>query len=90
MIRIRRLIIGYIIGGHALGIVGAYLIARGIKLIPVSIATGVSIFTPVFIGLMLILGAGCLFSNAVGMSIKPKVNWIKELIKDWPKKDIKD
>jgi len=44
MIRIRRLIIGYIIGGHALAIVGAYLIARGIKLIPVSSATGVNIF----------------------------------------------
>jgi len=94
MTRIKRLIIGYIIGGHVLGIVGAYLIAQGIKLIPLSITAGVdasSISTRVFTGLMLILGAICLFINATGMSIKPKVNWVKELIKDWPKKeDIKD
>ena len=93
MIRIKRLIVGYIIGGHVLGIVGAYLIAQGIRLIPVSIATGanINIFKPVFTGLMLILGAVCLFFDATGMSIRPKVNWVKELMKDWPKKeDIKD
>ena len=38
MTRIRRLIIGYIIGGHIMGIVGAYLIASGINRIPISIA----------------------------------------------------
>ncbi len=37
MTRIRRLIIGYIIGGHVLAVMGAYLITRGIKLIPISI-----------------------------------------------------
>jgi len=77
MTRIRRLIIGYIIGGHVMAVVGCYLIAKGII---------ANIFTPLFTGLMLIMGAGCLFSNAVGMSVKPKVNWIKELIKDWAKK----
>ena len=80
-LQIRRLIIGYIIGGHVLAVVGAYLITKGI-----TANTSASLFT----GLMLILGAGCLFGNAIGMSIRPKVNWIKELIKDWPKRDIKD
>ena len=85
-LQIRRMVRGYIIGGHALAIVGAYLLAKGINQIPASVATGDSIFTPVFTGLMLILGAGCLLGNAVGMTIRPKVNWVKELIKDWPKK----
>jgi len=81
MTRIRRLIIGYIIGGHVMAVVGAYLIAKGIM---------ADSFTLLFTGLMLILGTVCLLGNAVGMSIRPKVNWIKELIKDWPKRDIKD
>ncbi len=37
-LQIRRLIVGYIIGGHVLAMMGAYLTARGIKLIPISIA----------------------------------------------------
>ena len=80
-LQIRRMIVGYIIGGHVLAVVGAYLIAKGIT---------ADTFASLFTGLMLILGAGCLFGNAVGMSIRPRVNWVKELIKDWPKKDNKD
>ena len=65
-----------------MAVVGCYLIAKGIL---------AGSFALLFTGLMLIMGTACLLINAVGMSIKPKVNWIKELIKDWPKKeDIKD
>jgi len=79
--QIRRMIIGYVIGGHVLAVVGAYLVARGIT---------ASTFASLFTGLMLILGAGCLLINAAGMSVRPRVNWMKELIKDWPKQDSKD
>ena len=68
-LQIRRMIIGYIIGGHALAIVGAYLTAKGIL---------AGSFALLFTGLMLILGAACLFINAVGMRIKSKLNWLKD------------
>lgn len=81
MIRIRRLIRGYLIGGHIMAVVGCYLTAKGII---------TNNFTLLSTGLMLMMGTFCLLHNAVGMSIKPKVNWVGELIKDWTrKKDIK-
>ena len=77
-LQIRQLIIGYLIGGHVMAVVGCYLTAKGIL---------AGSFALLFTGLMLIMGTACLLHNAVGMSIKPRVNWIKELIKDWPKKE---
>ena len=51
--RIRRVIIGYLIGGYVMAIVGCYLVASAL-----SSAAGANTFTPLFTGLVLIVGAG--------------------------------
>ena len=73
---LRWIIIGCLIAGHISAIVGCYLIASGICLLPESSVTGANIFVYIFAGLMSILGGFCFIFNA--LAVKGKFLWVKK------------